>query len=1103
MGSQEAGTLCSVCGAQNPSSNRFCGTCGTRLDAARSAAFLEERRWATVVFTDLSGFTSMSERLDPEDVHEFARRCVEYFSDQVTRFGGTTVREMGDEILAVFGAPIAHEDDPERAIRAALAMRDAPIETPDGQPVRVHAGINTGEIITTVVSLSGRAEYTVHGDTVNTAARLRSAATSDSILVSEETYRSTAHVVDYRPVPAVEAKGKEQPVAVWEALDVAPLPLPRPSVAGPIIGRDEELALLTGIWAKVTREARPHLVTILGEPGIGKSRLAAELERTLNGNAKVLHGRCPPYGDVVSYWALSTALKEAAGITAEDDGPRARLKLVDLVARVLDGDGRREAEEVAHHLALLGGLYEADGTSRAGADQPTLYAALRRFLQAFCAVQPVVLVLDDIHWADDALLDVIEFIASRVREVPLLVLTQTRPELLDRRPTWGRGVRAFTSLSLEPLDDDCAHQLILTLSAKHGLAPGVAERAGRGAGGNPLFAEELVAMLAQSGDESRIPSAIKALISARIDALPAEERTVMQRAAVFGRVFWEGGLRFIGAPDDLAEQLEALEYKDLLRARPRSRFPGDREYAFKHDLIHDVAFEMLLRADRRDLHGRIVLWIEESAGDRRDEYLDLLAHHAVQAGTPARAIEYLMQAAERAQRAGLRRKEAALLSQAMELASGVEASGLLAELQLRRGRAFGSAALWEDARNDLETVLATLAPDEIERRAEILVDLAAVDMWGYGGATARPVAEEAVELADRAGRLDLVAGAMTQLATDAAGQGDPLAGIELFREASERARQAPSPLRGLTLQGTMLHSVVLYWAGKNDDAIRVADDAVREMQDENESVARMVVLPHLGLAQAAIGRYGDALRTFEEARRFGREYEIWGPLARAISMSAGFHLELFDLVGHRELAEEARELGRSRFPPTLAFTGVDLLLNAARAGEPGRVEGLVDEVAQQVEQATAWHLWLSRIRLNQARAELALARGEHEVALTYAAEAIERSRETSRVKYEALALETQAAALQHLGRTKEAIASLRTAVERAVSLNDPAVLVRVGAPLLALDGDTDLAATARGAVDRILTGLTDEGLRRKFETAVPVRAIVRHAAASSPLKQTS
>jgi tetratricopeptide (TPR) repeat protein len=288
----------------------------------------------------------------------------------------------------------------------------------------------------------------------------------------------------------------------------------------------------------------------------------------------------------------------------------------------------------------------------------------------------------------------------------------------------------------------------------------------------------------------------------------------------------------------------------------------------------------------------------------------------------------------------------------------------------------------------------------------------------------------------------------------------------------------------------MMHSIALYWAGKHDEGIRIADDAVRSMQDERESVARMIALPHLGLALAAKDRYRDALRTFEEARRFGREYEIWGPLARATSMSAGFHLELFDLEGHRELAEEARELGQSRFPPTLAFTGVDLLLNAARAGEPGRVEGLVDEVAEQVEQATAWHLWLSRIRLNEARAELALARGDDDEVLRYAAEAIERSRATGRFKYEALALCTRAAALHHMGRTKEAIESLRVAVDRAQALDDPALLVRVAEPLLLIDGDDGLSARARAAVQRILANLPEDRMRQHVLAAEPVQTIL-------------
>jgi len=610
-----------------------------------------------VLFADLSGFTSISERMDPEDVKALAHHCSERLAEEVRRFGGTVINVMGDAVLAVFGAPLAHEDDAERAVRAGLAIREcslSPAESPAPGELTVHVGINTGEVMAGLLGPQERRDYTVMGDAVNTAARLMSAAPAGTVLVGEETYRATSGRVHYRQMAPVEAKGKERPVSAWEAVDAAPIPEPRPLGTAPLVGRDEELALLSGIWTKVLRETRPQLVTILGEPGIGKSRLVAEVERQALSGAWALHGRCLPYGEALGYWALATALKEAARVSAEDDAETARAKLGELVAAATGPLGAEsEAGELARHVALLIGLDTEDDRSAQTADQRTLHASLRRVLEALARRRPLCLLLDDIHWADDALLDLIEFVAARAHEAPLLIVAQARPELLEKRPAWGRGVRAFTSLSLEPLGEREAGELISALCRERGLPDSVADQVGRGAGGNPLFAEELVATVAERGGAAGIPSAIKGLISARLDSLPADERRAVQLAAVFGKHFWEGGLEALRAPGDpstgsgqaVADLLEGLELKDLVRSQPRSRFRGDREYSFKHDLIRDVAYETLPRAERRSIHGRAVDWIERVGGERAEELLDLLAHHAVQAEQPERALDYLTRAA--------------------------------------------------------------------------------------------------------------------------------------------------------------------------------------------------------------------------------------------------------------------------------------------------------------------------------------------------------------------------------------------------------------------------------------------------------------------------
>ena len=1029
----------------------------------------------------------MSERMDPEDVKAFAHRSAERLAEEVRRFGGTVISVMGDAIMAVFGAPIAHEDDPERAVRAAFAMRVCAFADGTTDPLRLHIGINTGEVMAGLVGPAERCDYTVMGDTTNTAARLMAAAPADGVLVGEETYRATRRLVRYRELPPIAARGKERPVPAWEALDVAPLPEARPLGTAPLVGRAEELALLSGTWTRVSREARPHLVTVLGEPGIGKSRLVAELERDSLADALVLHGRCLPYGEALGYWAFATALKEAAAITADDDAERARAKLADLVTEVAGYDSEADPIEVARHLLLLGGLDAEDDRAAPAVDQRTLHASARRFLEALARRRPLCLLLEDIHWADDALLDLVEFVAARVHEAPLLIVAQARPELLEKRPAWGRAVHASTALWLEPLDAGEGRDLVTALCRERGLPEVVAEQVGRGAGGNPLFAEELVATVAERGGAAGIPSAIKALISARLDLLPTEERGVLQLAAVVGKHFWEGGLRVLVAPGDVAEHLEVLEQKDLIRAQPSSRFRGDREYAFKHDLICDVAYETLPRAERRPLHGRVADWIEDTQGERVEELLDLLAHHAVQADQQERAIDYLTRAAERARRAAAHREEAALLAQATAIAERLGASELAADLRARRGKAFADIALWADARGNLEAALQGLAPDHRARRAEILIDLAGVCLWGLDVPSARRAATEALALADELDRADLATRASAWIAACDGSDGALTSAIDGYRRALARAGELGLEL---STSQTVLYSVAMYWAGQLEAAVQRSHEDIQLARRAHDTWGLLTNLGNRVMYLAGSGRYDEAERVLEEARAFTRDHGGELLLARAIVMAGGAHLEVFDFAGAEALAEEGRELARStNWMPTVVSGGIDLLLNYARRGEPGPAEWLVDEVAEVTARTAGFHGWLWRLRLAEARAEMALARGDAEEALRWADDAIAQCRAKGRVKYHAIGLGTRASALAALGRTREAIADLRHAVELARPVGDPALFLRPATTLLSLDGDDALAAEARAAVERITAALPDPELRRRFVEAEPVRRL--------------
>jgi class 3 adenylate cyclase/tetratricopeptide (TPR) repeat protein len=1046
------------------------------------AAPREERRWATLLFADLSGFTSLSARLDPEDVKALAHECTDRLSAEVRRFGGTILSIAGDQVMAAFGAPVAHEDDAERAVRAGLAMRNCDLRDPSGQPIKIHAGINTGEVMAGLIGPSERRDYAVMGDTTNVAARLMGAAPAGSVLVGEETWRATRRVVRYRELPPLLLKGKEQPVPVWEALEAADLGNARPLGTARLVGRDQELALLSDIWLKVVRDAHPQLVTILGEPGIGKSRLVAEFERRFCESATVLHGRCLPYGEALGYWALAAMIKEVSGITAADDLITARQRLSALIQKAMPSSSDQDLAEMAAQVALLTGLeVEADQAS-AKVDQRTLHGAVRRLFEGLAQQKPVCLMFEDIHWADGALLDLIEFLASRAKDAPLLIVAQTRPALLEKRPNWGAGVRSFTSLSLEPLSEAHGSELVSTLCRERGLPENLVAQVGRGAGGNPLFAEELVLMIAERGAGAGVPSAIKALIAARLDALPPDQRRLIQIAAAFGKVFWEGGLRALGLSQDLAASLEMLEQKDLLRMQPRSQFKADQEFSFKHDLIRDVAYDTLPRSERRKLHGSIADWLERTAQDKLDLYLDQLAHHSVQAGQEERAINYLKEAAQRARRMSAHVEEARLLLHAAETADQLGRTELQADLLGKRGAALVAIGRWPEARQDLEKALTGLAPHS-ERLGEVFRDLSSACLWMSDGG-GQEHAQAALAIAEQTGRESLAVEALALIGfAGHTGEGDLFKAWDHYRLSLERGRG-----RFASTQAYAPHT--LYMLGRYEQGAALAEELVRAFEGK-DALAIMQALPHLGLNLAASGRYREAALAFERARQCGREYESWALLARSISMSSGYRFDLFDFAGAEHLAEEARDLAeKAGFQSAVLSAGIDLLFNYVHRGDLGRAETSLPEVQAAVDASANWHRWLFRLRLAQVQAELALGKGEFQSALEMAQERI-ATQDRGRIKYEVLARIVKARALHGLGQSKQAALELRTALDQARNVKDPTLLLRVAGALLEIAGDDELLRESNHTVDQVRAALTDDGLRQCFEAADTVKMVRR------------
>jgi len=662
-------TICPSCGQENPPIARFCLACAEPLPA-QAHGLAEERKVVTVLFADLVGFTARAERLDPEDVRAILSPYFARVRGEIEAFGGRVEKFIGDAVMAVFGAPVAHGDDPERAVRAALAIRGAVEELNAGDPeldLQVRIAVNSGEALVSLAARTSEGEGMVAGDVVNTASRLQEAAPVNGILVGEETYRATRSVIEYEQAEAVIAKGKQAPVPVWRALGASTAPGERTAGRVPMLGRASELAVVEGIWQRVVAERRPNLVTVFGPAGIGKTRLMSEFTQLARaGGARVIRGRSLPYGEVIPYGAFAAQVKQIAGMFDTDSIEVACEKLERAVAALLDG----AAGEIASHLAMLIGVGREGGVD----DRQTLFFSARRLVEALAEQQPTVLVFEDIHLAASSMLDLLETFASRVRDVPLLLLTLARPELLKERPTWGGGLPAYTALALEPLAEEHSKELAGRLLEAAGADAQSAPKLAETAEGNPLFIEELAASLAeQRATAGELPNSIRSIVAARLDALPPAERDVLLDASVVGKVFWSGALTQM-AKDERArlDALDSLEGRDLIRRDAVSRLQGHEQFTFKHQLIREVAYSTLPRALRRDRHGAVARFLEDAVTEVGD-VAPALAHHWREAGEPEQAVRYLLAGAEQANRGWAKDEAFRLYREALTLVPQTDA----------------------------------------------------------------------------------------------------------------------------------------------------------------------------------------------------------------------------------------------------------------------------------------------------------------------------------------------------------------------------------------------------------------------------------------------
>lgn len=692
-----------------------------------------------MVFADLAGSTRLAAGEDPEDIRRRLEPFFEVARDTLTEHGGTLEKYIGDAVLAVFGVPVAHGDDPDRAVGAALEMIERLGALDPDLAVRV--GVETGEVL----AGSRGGDFSVTGEAVNAAARLQAAALPGAVLVGERAALS-CRSVEFEPVAPVEAKGFDAPLAARRARRAG---APEPAAATPLIGREDDLALLRLVYRRAAREHAPELVTIIGEAGIGKTRLARELADELVAAPeppRVLVGHNPPYGRGIAFWALGEILREAAGTAAEAPVAEVETSLASLLA----GLGADDAGEIAALLTLALRGSEAD---RGATAELELRRAWRRFVGLLAADRPLVIGVDDAHWADDGLLDLLEEVAFGLSDASLLVLCTSRPELMERRPDFGRGAHNVSRIELRPLGPEATRELAERLL---GDATPLADRVTEVCGGNPFFAEEVSrAILSEAGTGigGVLPDTVKGTIAARIDLLPAAEKQAAQHAAVLGHNFREDQLGHLLGSEP-REELDGLVRKALVVERVAE---GPGQFAFRHQLIRDVAYDSLPRADRARLHDLVAKEIRETAGERRAELAELEAFHLAQAASldpsgeradAARAV--LVEAAETAVRrgAGARAQElyeqaAGLAGDPAERAAILEAGG---DIALRRWAGPPAVQMLRDAAGVLEEAGIRARAAGIYARV--------VEVWTrFGGISQRVSEEEAAALQARAREL--------------------------------------------------------------------------------------------------------------------------------------------------------------------------------------------------------------------------------------------------------------------------------------------------------------------------------------------------------------
>jgi class 3 adenylate cyclase/tetratricopeptide (TPR) repeat protein len=939
--------VCPNCRQENPEGFRLCGMCGAPLAAEREAR--EERKVVTVLFCDLVGSTARAEGLDPEDVRALLSRYHSRVRVELERHGGTVEKFIGDAVMALFGAPVAHEDDPERAVRAALTIRD--FARAEGTELRV--GITTGEALVALGARPSEGEGMASGDVVNTAARLQTAAPVNGILVDGATYRATRNVITYRDLPPVEAKGKAAPVPVWEAaeatsrfgVDVVH------QARAQLVGRERELSVLRDALDRARYERIPQLVTLVGVPGMGKSRLVYELSRIADADPEFItwrQGRCLAYGDGVAFWALAEVVKAQAGILEGDTETESAEKLRAAVEDALAD--ANDARWVESHLRPLVGLETEAGLG--GDRRGEAFAAWRRFLEALAEQRALVVVVEDLHWADEGLLDFVDELVDWLSGVRLLVVCSARPELLERRPGWGGGKLNASTLGLSPLSQEQTAFLISNVLERSLLPAEIQQALLERAEGNPLYAEQFAQLYLERGSakDLPLPETLQGIVAARLDGLSPEAKALLQDAAVIGKVFWIGALG--RAEREATELLHGLERKGFLTRQRRSSVGSEGEWAFAHMLLRDVAYGQIPRGSRAHKHRQTAEWIE-SLG-RSDDHAELLAYH-------------WSSALELAQAAGQDPDDLATPTRLALRAAGDRAFSVNA--YPAAATYYGDAlALW---------------PEQDEERAQLLYRLADA-LYIAADERAEAALEEARDALLGSGDRETAAGAELSLSRIwwHRGQNDKA------RVHETRAEELVGAERSLAAARVLAFIARTRTVGGNPaEGLQLATEALEmaEPMGVEELIAHS--LATIGLAKFYLG---DPTGAQDEVRALEMAMAVMSPVAGSIANNVAVQaLFSFELQRAGELFEEglriAERLGDASSVRWLRAQvgGMALLL-----GKWDESLHRVDEFIQECEAGSPHYMegraLQDRARIREARGDLTGALADYEGALSRA-----------------------------------------------------------------------------------------------------------------------